>query len=201
MDKAQIPTNYIKHTSKNPLQRFLIEQFFSSVISIAKPLGAKKVLDAGCGEGFSLNKLISNKIGDELEGIEYSKEAIALGEKLFPNANIKLGDIYNLPYKTDSFDLVVCTEVLEHLEDPQKALLEIIRVSKKYLILSVPNEPIFRLANFLRGKYMSSFGNSHGHINHWTIFSFQKFIKKNGIKIKKLKLPFPWILVLGRKIA
>ena len=149
MDKTQIPTNYIKHTSKNPLQRFLIERFFSSLVSLAKPLKAKKVLDAGCGEGFSLNKLIINNVGEELEGIENSKEAIILGKKLFPKAKVKLGSVYDLPYKTNYFDLVLCTEVLEHLENPQKALLEIIRVSKKHVILSVPNEPFFRLANFL----------------------------------------------------
>ena len=196
MDKTQIPTNYIKHKSKNPLQRFLIERFFSSLVSLAKPLNPKKVLDAGCGEGFSLNKLIINNVGEELEGIENSKEAIALGKKLFPKAKIKLGSVYDLPYETNYFDLVLCTEVLEHLENPQKALSEIIRVSKKYIILSVPNEPFFRLANFLAGKYIKSFGNSPGHINHWNLFSFQRFIKKQNLKIKNIKFPFPWIMVL-----
>lgn len=199
MSKTQTTTNFIKHSSNNPLQKFLINNFYSSLISLAKPLNPISILDAGCGEGFSLNKLIINNVGEKLEGIENSKEAIALGKKLFPKAKIKLGNICNLPYKTDSFDLVLSTEVLEHLETPQKALLEIIRVSKKYVILSVPNEPFFRLANFLRGKYVAELGNSPGHINHWTIFSFQKFIKKNGIKIKRILLPFPWTMVLGEK--
>ena len=196
MDKTQIPTNYIKHTSKNPLQRFLIERFFSSLVSLAKPLNPKKVLDAGCGEGFSLNKLIINNVGEELEGIENSKEAIILGKKLFPKAKIKLGSIYDLPYNSNNFDLVLCTEVLEHLENPQKALSEIIRVSKKYIILSVPNEPFFRLANFLAGKYIKSFGNPPDHVNHWNLFSFQRFIKNQNAKIKVIKFPFPWIMVL-----
>jgi len=196
MDKTQLPTNYVKHTSKNPLQRFLIESFFSSLVFLAKTLNPKKVLDAGCGEGFSLSKLTANKIGEYLEGIENSKEAIAFGKKLFPKANIKLGSIYDLPYEANYFDLVLCTEVLEHLENPQKALSEIIRVSKKYIILSVPNEPFFRLANFLSGKYVKTFGNSPGHINHWNLFSFQRFIKKQNAKIKTIKLPFPWIMAL-----
>lgn len=197
MDKAQIPTNYIKHTSKNPLQKFLINNFYSTFISLAKPLSPKIVLDAGCGEGFTLNKLMLNQIGQGIEGVEYTKESIALGKKLFPKAKIKQGSIYDLPYKEGVFDLVVCTEVLEHLENPHKALLEIIRVSKKYIILSVPNEPFFRLANFLRGKYVTEFGNSPGHINHWTVFSFQKFIKKSGVKVRKILLPFPWTIILG----
>jgi SAM-dependent methyltransferase len=199
MTKIPHPTNFIKHTSKNPIQRFLINNFYSSLISLAKPLSPKNILDAGCGEGFSLNKLISNNIGEYLEGIENSKEAIALGKKLFPRTKIKLGSVYDLPYETNYFDLVLCTEVLEHLVDPQKALSEIIRVSKKYIIVSVPNEPFFMLSNFLRGKNLSGLGNDPGHINHWTILTFQKFLKSNGVKIKILKFPFPWILALVEK--
>ena len=199
MDKTQLPANYIKHTNKNPLQKFLIERFFLSLIDLAKPLKLKRVLDAGCGEGFSLNKLMINKVGEQLEGIEYSKEAINIGKKLFPKANIKQRSIYDLPYKDGSFDLIVCTEVLEHLEDPQKALLEIVRVSKKYAILSVPNEPIFRLSNLLAGKYVLGFGNSPGHINHWSPLSLINFVKKSGLRILKTKFPFPWIIVLAEK--
>lgn len=199
MSKSQLPTNYVKHTSKNPLQRFLIERFFSTMIALARPLNAKKVLDAGCGEGFSLNKLMLNKIGKEIEGIEYSNEAIALGKKLFPNVKIKQGSIYELPYKNSSFDLVICTEVLEHLDDPTKALKEILRVSKKNLIISVPNEPFFMLSNFIRGKNISRLGNDPGHINHWSFISFKKYLRENGVKIKKVNLPFPWITILGEK--
>lgn len=199
MDKIQFPTNYIKHTSRNPLQRFLINSFYSTLISLANPLLPKTVLDAGCGEGFTLNKLMLNQIGQSIEGVENEKEAIALGKKLFPKANIKQGSIYDLPYKDGSFDLVVCTEVLEHLKYPQKALLEIIRVSKKYIILSVPNEPFFRLANFLRGRYIAEFGNSPGHINHWTALSFVKFVRQNNLKNIKTLFPFPWTIILGEK--
>ena len=199
MNKTQLPANFIKHTSKNPIQKFLINNFYSTLISLVRPLLPKTVLDAGCGEGFTLNKLMSNQIGQIIEGVEYTKEAITLGKKLFPKAKIEQGSIYSLPYKNNSFDLVLCNEVLEHLENPQKALLEITRVSKKYIILSVPNEPFFRLANFLRGKNILRFGNDHGHINHWNFISFKKYLRENGIKIKKISLPFPWITILGEK--
>lgn len=199
MDKIQTPTNFIKHTSKNPLQKFLINNFYSTLLSLIKPLNPKTVLDAGCGEGFTLNKLMLNKIGQNIEGVEYSKEAIDLGNKLFPKAKIKQGSIYELPYKDRSFDLVVCTEVLEHLENPAKALKEIVRVSKKNLIISVPNEPFFMLGNFIRGKNLSKLGNDPGHINHWTFISFTNFIKNNNLKILKTKLPFPWILIIAEK--
>ena len=199
MTKTLLPDNFTKHMSNNPLQKFLINNFYESLISIAKPLNAKNILDAGCGEGFTLNKFMLNKVGQSIKGIEYSKKAISLGKKLFPEVTIEEGSIYNMPYEDKLFDLVLCTEVLEHMEKPQKALLETIRTSKKNILLSVPNEPFFRLANFCVGKYIWDFGNSPGHINHWTIISFIRFLRKNKLKVKAIKFPFPWILILAEK--
>jgi|SRR5581483_3130369 len=199
MTKTTLPTNFVKHTSKNPLQKFLINNFYSSLMSLAKPLTPEKILDAGCGEGFTMEKLEKNRIGKKIEGVEYSKDAIILGKNLFPTLNFKQGSAYDLPYKDNAFDLVVCTEVLEHLDQPKKALSEVLRVSKKYVLISVPNEPFFMFGNFIRGKNLFRFGNDPGHINHWTIPSFLSYLKKNGVKIRKVQLPLPWILVLGEK--
>lgn len=199
MTNNQLPTNFVKHTSNNPIQKILIDNFYSALISLVKPLSPKTILDAGCGEGFSMNKLSINGIGEKIEGIEFSKEAISFGKKLFPNLIFREGSVYNLPYEDDSFDLIICTEVLEHLEEPAKALKEMLRVSKKYLIISVPNEPFFMMSNFLRGKNLFRFGNDEGHINHWNPLSLKSYLRQNKIKIRKLSLPFPWILILGEK--
>jgi len=199
MTKTPLPTNYVKHTSKNPIQKFLINNFYSSLISLVKSLRPDSILDAGCGEGFTMEKLSKSGVGKKIEGIEYAKEAISFGKKLFPNLTFKEGSVYELPYQDSSFDLVVCTEVLEHLDEPTKALKEMLRVSKKYLIISVPNEPFFMLSNFLRGKNLLRFGNDEGHINHWHILSLKNYLNQNKVKIRKLSLPFPWITVLGEK--
>ncbi len=192
-------SNYQKHTSKNPLQRFLINNFYQELLQSVKHLKLKTILDAGCGEGFTLAKLQEKGIGRDLEGIDYSLEAINVGKKEHPSLLLKQGNIYKLDYKNNSFDLVICSEVLEHLENPQKALKEIIRVSKKYILLSVPNEPFFMVSNFLRGKNLSRLGNDIEHINHWSSSSFEKFLKRNRLKPLAIKKPFPWILILTRK--
>ncbi|OGH42339.1 MAG: hypothetical protein A3H79_01135 [Candidatus Levybacteria bacterium RIFCSPLOWO2_02_FULL_36_8b] len=199
MTKPALPTNFVKHTSKNPIQKFLINNFYSSLISLIKPLGIESILDAGCGEGFTIDKLKENGIGKKIEGVEYSKDAILLGKKLFPNLIIKQGSTYELPYKDNSFNLVICTEVLEHLEKPSEALKEILRVSGKYLIISVPNEPLFMLSNLLRGKNLSRFGNDVGHINHWSPLSLKRYLTQNKVRVKKIRVPFPWIVILGEK--
>lgn len=195
--------NYRKHTSKNPVQKFLIGNFEKTLSGEVKKLNISSILDAGCGEGFTLENLRAKNIGKAYEGIDFLKTAIDLGHKIHPQITLKQASIYELPYKDNSFDLVLSTEVLEHLKEPKKALKEIFRVSKKYVLLSVPNEPIFMGSNFLRGKNVSRFGNDIEHINHWTFFGFEKFVKENAgvpIKILKRRYPFPWTMLILEKI-
>lgn len=195
----KLPSNYQKHTSKNPIQKFLINNFYETLLKLVFKLNIETILDAGCGEGFTLTRLKKEGVGKHLEGVDYSLNAISLGKKNYPSLSLKQGDIYNLPYSDNSFDLVICSEVLEHLKYPEKALEEIVRVSKKYCLLSVPNEPLFMISNFLRGKNLSRWGNDIEHINHWSKSSFEKFVENKGLNLLVIKTPFPWILVLGEK--
>lgn len=192
-------TNYSKHINSNPVQKKLIDNFYNQVYRLLKPLKLNSILDVGCGEGITLSKFEKERIGKKLFGIDYSDDALKIGKKIYPHLNLKKGNIYNIKEKDNSFDLVMATEVLEHLDDPEGALKELIRVSKKYVMLSVPNEPFFIGANLLRGKYLKGFGNHPEHINHWTFFSFRKFLKRNGLKIVKQKHPFAWTLILASK--
>ena len=191
--------NFVKHTTKNPLQKFLIENFYKRLIAETKNLEIDNVLDVGCGEGFTLKRFSQEKIGKKLEGVDFLDSAIEIGKKLHPEITLKQGDIYELEYKNDSFDLVMATEVLEHLEEPEKGLKELIRVSNKYLLLSVPNEPFFMIANFLRGKNLKRLGNDMEHIQHWTSEEFQKFTQDKGLEIIKEHHPFPWTMLLLSK--
>ncbi len=194
--------NFKKHTHKNPIQRLLLWNFFNNLVNLISTKKVDFILDVGCGEGFTLNRLKEHKIGNHLEGIEYLKDAIELGKKVYPNIKITKGDIYKLPYKDNSFDLVLCTEVLEHLEKPEDGLKELVRVSKKYLVISVPNEPFFMFAQFIRGKNWSRLGNDVEHINHWTMFGFPKFVKKNAgasVRILARCFPFAWTMLLLEK--
>ena len=192
--------NFRKHTSKNPLQKLLINNFYRYLISSVKDLELDSILDVGCGEGFTLNKLLENKIGERLEGVDFQKSAIEIGKKVHTYLALKQGNIYKLEYKNNSFDLVIATEVLEHLKDPKKGLKELVRISKKYLLLSVPNEPFFMGANFLRGKNITRWGNDIEHIQHWSAKGFAQFIVQNSeFRILKVRHPFPWTMLLLKK--
>lgn len=190
--------NFRKHTSKNPIQKFLINNFYEQLLGIARDISPDSILDVGSGEGFTLSLLEKNSVGKTREGLEYSEVSIQLGKEMFPGLNLRQGDIYHMPYEDNSFDLVICSEVLEHLENPEQALQELVRVSKKYCLFSVPNEPLFMGANFLRGKNLSRWGNDIEHINHWSSHKFAHFV---GVKLKVLtkKTPFPWTMILAEK--
>jgi 2-polyprenyl-3-methyl-5-hydroxy-6-metoxy-1,4-benzoquinol methylase len=206
------PSNYQKHTSSNPIQKFLIARYFKKLQSLF-PKDLNNVLDVGCGEGFLLNYL--PKL-DSYTGIDFSAEAIQLAQsskfkilrqadspqvkisKQIQSIKFQKESVYDLPFHNNEFDLVTCLEVLEHLENYEKALAEIKRVTKKYVILSVPHEPWFQLSNFLRGKYLSTLGNHPEHINKWNPRQFKKLIEKY-FTIKKSVYSFAWQLYLCEK--
>lgn len=169
------------------------------MVELALKTSPVSILDAGCGEGFTLDRLRKECVGRRVIGIDSSKLALRLGKKLHPKLDLKKGDINKLPYKRNTFDLVICSEVLEHLKKPQNALSEAARVSKRHLIITVPNEPFFMLANLLRGKNISRLGNHKEHIQHWTYAGFKKFVEKQDLGIIFATISFPWTLVLAEK--
>jgi ubiquinone/menaquinone biosynthesis C-methylase UbiE len=109
------------------------------------------------------------------------------------------GSVYALPFAAASFDLVLCCEVLEHLEDPEAALVELTRVTRGAVLLSVPNEPVWRLSNMARAKYLTRFGNTMGHIQHWTRWGFLRLVRRHlDLDCVKTWLPF-WSMLLARR--
>lgn len=192
-----VPGNYYdKYHAKNPISRYLMKGFLKCFDQCLSQATVRSVLEAGCGEG-ELTNFVNNKFGNlyKLKGVELEPVTVQEANRRFPDLDISQGSIYDLPYENNSFDLVIACEVLEHLEDPISALDEIIRVSNKYILVSVPREPIWRVCNMLRGKYLSDFGNTPGHIQHWSKSGFVSMIQKKG-EILSLYSPFPWSMAL-----
>jgi 2-polyprenyl-3-methyl-5-hydroxy-6-metoxy-1,4-benzoquinol methylase len=114
-----------------------------------------------------------------------------------PPESFQVRSVYELEPERDSADLLVCCEVLEHLEDPDLALATLQRVATGHLILSVPREPIWRVLNMVRGKYLKSFGNTPGHIQHWSSSKFNELVG-NYFDIVEIRTPLPWTMLLCR---
>ncbi len=99
-------------------------------------LGAGRMLDVGCGMGLIVHTL--RERGIDAHGVDVSALVIEEGNRRAPG-NFKLGSILELPFPDDSFDTVVCTDVLEHLaeEDVAVALAELYRVTKSSLFATI----------------------------------------------------------------
>jgi len=190
--------NLQKHLNPNPVQRYLVRRFHRRVEFLLKVAGAKRVLDAGCGEGFVISDLPRENDGLAIIGVDYSLEAIKMARQMVPGALFNVGDLREMPYGDDSFELVMCLEVLEHLPDPHKGLRELRRVTSVHCLVSVPHEPFFRTINFLRGRHVSAWGRDPEHLQHWTAGRFRRLVGQY-FEIERFVCPFPWLIVLGRK--
>lgn len=195
--------NIEKYESKNPLKRAMVERLNRKILgSIGEMLGDKpfRILDAGCGEGYIDKLLIDRFPNSVITGLKFTAEAIAVAKVNNPTVDYVQGDICDMPFEDNSFDLVICTEVLEHLPNPDKALKELIRISNSNLLITVPHEPWFCLGNLLVLKNVTRLGNPIDHINHWTIRSFKRFINAEIHGDWKIAYSFPWIIT-SRKIS
>jgi len=187
-----------KYESKNFLVKILMRNFFNTLDSfLDETSNIKSVLEIGCGEGYIIKHIKNHpKLKDAyIEGADIDTNIIKKAKMLNPEVIFTRQDIYNLTYKKNSFDLVLAIEVFEHLRNPEKALIQIKNVSKKYLLISVPREPFFRIANLMRLKYVPRLGNTPGHVQSWTKNKFRDFLNKY-IKNIKTKTAILWTIAL-----
>jgi len=128
--------------SKNPILRLIEKSRLKKIIKVSKLSKGDIVLDLGCGEGFLISILPDLK---KIVGVDISNIALERAKKILKNRKnieLKWDDAQNLNLANESFDKVICSETLEHLPEPRKAIKEIHRILKKngLAIISVPDE-------------------------------------------------------------
>lgn len=188
----------MKYHDRSPMVRFANQRFLSTIASFLKLAHFDSLLDAGCGEGVVLASIRDDfKAG--CYGLDLDYDRVHFAKMEIDRNRFVNGDAQRLPFSEGAFDLVLLLEVLEHVGHPERVLEEVHRVSRKYLLVSVPNEPWWRIGNMLRLKYMRDFGNTPEHINHWTIPGFRSLISER-FRIVSMRLPMLWTFILAEKI-
>lgn len=182
--KTPLPNNFsaVRHNSLESMNDFYSDPesvknyisperltFYKNIVGIILQhgiqLSGKSIVDVGCGTGHLLSFIKKDHNPVSLTGLEYSENAITIAKNIEPEADFCLYDIYSKPQSTH--DIVFCTEVLEHLLHPDKAMQNLIAMAKPngVIFLTVPNG---RLDTY------------DGHINFWSPESWKVFLEDNA---------------------
>jgi 2-polyprenyl-3-methyl-5-hydroxy-6-metoxy-1,4-benzoquinol methylase len=189
-----------KYGSGNPLVRRLMARFERSLDELLQAAAPGSLLDVGCGEGVLVQRWARRMAGGRVVGIDLEEDSIQAGwrEHEAPNLEYRvLPADERLPFADGEFDLVSAVEVLEHLPEPERALAEMARCARGYVLASVPREPLWRGLNMARGAYLRELGNTPGHLNHYSARSFVALLARHG-EIVEVRQPFPWTMALVR---
>lgn len=189
-------SKHAKYHSMNPVSRFFVKNFYSSISQICRNLNpVNRYIEVGCGEGY-VSKIVTEIIKPtNCYAVDIDPNEAEDAKRNLPQCNVSVASIYELPFEDSHFDLIVCCEVLEHLEHPEKALAELKRISSGQIILSVPNEPLWRILNMARLKYLKDWGNTPGHLNHWSQSEFREMVSSH-FRVKFTLSPTPWTMFL-----
>ena len=187
---------YDKYNSQNPVARWLMAGFLNSVSELYNLMQPASILEVGCGEGALADHLLKHALKRPTRFVACDLSLEVVDSRVDPLIEFRQSSIYELPYSENEFELVVCCEVLEHLEHPQQGLAEIARVAEKGVLLSTPWEPIWRLLNLVRGKYLRELGNTPGHIQHFGRHELIKLVQFR-LKVIQKRTPLPWTIILA----
>jgi len=201
--KAHQPAGnyYDKYGSRNPVVRWMMSGFMGAFDRLVAESGADRVLEIGCGEA-ELSIRMARR-GLRVAACDIAPDAIDEARKRVAAAGV---DIELWVQRLEEFagasqhaaPLVVCCEVLEHLDDPEQGLEILADLAQPWLLCSVPREPIWRALNMARAKYLADLGNTPGHVNHWSRRGFEKFVSTR-FEIVRTLTPLPWTMLLCRR--
>jgi len=190
---------YDKYGTQNPIERRLVAGFLGHLNELAAGSGAREAHEVGCGEGELAIRLA--QAGLAVRGTDASAAVVAEARRRARAAGVEIdfraAPVQSLDPRYDAAELVVCCEVLEHLEDAAAALDRLATLARPWLLVSVPREPLWRALNLARLKYVNELGNTPGHLGHWSKRGFVEFLARR-VEVVELRSPLPWTMALCR---
>jgi len=195
-------------------KRTLIDKLFSEETRRNKE--SIEVLDVGCGNGvdlFCINSIYNDFQKSIFVGLDLSEENIkscnnAKDAKNLSNINFLVGNIESMSFKEETFDVVICSEVLEHLPNQGQALAGIRKILKDNgaLIITAPNKSNYflKIAKFFRflglwrhkgenkvDNGLPPFGEGFGHISVKSLSEWIDIFRQEKFKIESIKRGAP----------
>lgn len=191
LNKKKTKLYEVYHTNRKLQKRIIRDNNFTyrELIKITKPhlKNIINILDIGSGVG-TIDFYLASK-GKKVTGIEISRNAVDIAKKnaKFFKLDKQIEYINSaFPYKIKKkdYDLVLFSEVIEHLENDEKALNDIRNVLKPggLLVITTPskNAPLYRLG------LLDNFEKEVGHLRRYTLEELKALVEKNGFKVISL---------------
>lgn len=188
-----------KYENSGRIGNWLVDRFFAAARRLLEPVVSpeSRVLEIGCGAGYSTRRIAGWCGTGRLIAAEPEHELLDLARRHNPGVPLIRESVYALAHADQAFDTVIMLEVLEHLERPSDALRELRRVCAGHVLLSTPREPIWRALNMARFKYLRDFGNTPGHLQHWSTRGLIRATRA-WFEIEAVATPLPWTILLLR---
>ena len=143
------------------------------ILKTTRSLEFKSVLDVGCGNGALLGELEKRSLL-QLVGIDLSEFVIKENGARFPRFRFYAMDVSKRALE-EEFDLVICSEVLEHIDNIAAALVNLRQMCRRYLIITVPTGRVFPIDQKM------------GHVRHFSADDIRDYLKMNGLRVLLLK--------------
>jgi 2-polyprenyl-3-methyl-5-hydroxy-6-metoxy-1,4-benzoquinol methylase len=196
--RQAVPTGntYDKYGSNSPIVKRLMAAFERDMLDLLDRAAPTSIIDVGCGEGV-LTEQWSLRTPGRVVGVDLDDPKLKQEweQRAKPNLEFHAGFGHELPFDDRQFEAATAMEVLEHVPDPDAVLSEMARVASRWLLVSVPREPLWRALNVARGAYLRELGNTPGHLNHWSRRSVSRLLERYG-RIVELRSPLPWTMAL-----
>ncbi|MES1166016.1 MAG: class I SAM-dependent methyltransferase [Verrucomicrobiota bacterium] len=184
---------YDKYGTRNPVARRLMDGFLGAMRDVYDAGPDETVIEIGCGEGELLARLQRWRPARRVIGFDVSPE-ILKEARVRHGLTVALQSAEQLGLRAGAADVVIASEVLEHLQRPEAALREIGRVARRRVILSVPREPLWRVLNCARLRYLPDLGNTPGHLQHFSTRAFVALVSR-WLRVVDVRTPLPWTIV------
>ncbi len=194
MDTAKYSERRFAELEEYRDDKFNLKKVYKFIEKYVPNKEGKKLLDIGCADG-SFAALLQKK-GFDVYGIDIAKKAIRRARS--KGIKAKVGDLgKKLPYKSNSFDVIIMCEVIEHIFDTDFLLREIYRIIKKggFLFITTPNVASFTSrVKLIFGGYPNGLEyyvgqRTSGHIRAYTPAILRRQLNRDGFKVIKMTSP------------
>lgn len=151
------------------------------------PRGVTTAFDVGCGDGFLCSEWVRRRAARRVFGADLVVERVRRARASVPAGQFSVHSAYQLGFADASFDLVAMVETLEHLEHPESALREVARLSRRYVLITVPYREDLEANQCLCPHCLKRF-HPAGHLQRFDEARITALLASVGVRVVTLRI-------------